>query len=259
MADEEKKKEQLSDDAFINEAGEGFDEMNQSDFQMPMLNILQAGSPELLEGNEKYNEAARPGRIYNTSSRQIYKEVTVLPVRFKPKFVEWKPRNQGGGFVAHYETQPDDMYQDPMTGFMHRKSTGNDILQTNYYLCLLQEEGWDRVIIAMKSTQLKKARMWNTLMFAQKGKTPDGKSFSLPTFSTYYKLGVVQENNAKGNWFGWSIKLTGRIDNLALYNYAKETFQTQIDFLPQRLITVRDDDDNGNKGGNNGTGGDEVL
>ena len=56
----------------------------------------------------------------------------------------------------------------------------------------------------MSSTQLKKARRWVTQMNNLTAVGSKG-SYTLPMMSHRYILTTVQEQNDKGNWFGWDI------------------------------------------------------
>lgn len=216
------------------DTGLGFEDMENQDFSAPFLVICQGMSPYINPTHTLYNPEARPGMIVNTQNGNIYTDVNVIPCRYAFRHVEWKPRNMGGGFVASYsrEHTPDDIVTDPLTGRTKRKSNGNEILPTAYYLCLIVEEGFDRIIIPMYSTQLKKSRKWNSLMAGLKqGNKP------VPIFGMSYILSVVQEANTKGSWYGWKIEPsvpTLSIDE-DIYKLAKET-HAMDNFLPERLI-----------------------
>jgi len=234
MVDEKKEIE------FEANVGQGMEELGSQDFQMPLLSILQANSPELQEGNEKYNPEARPGRIFSAKSGICYREVHLIPIRMKVRNVEWKPREAGGGKIADYgvTNTPKDIHQDAATGRLFR-SNGNQIVQTYYYLCMLQEEAWDKVILSLKSTQNKQARRWNTIMQAQK----------LVMYSYIYKLSVISQNNPKGTWYGWKVDWDSQLTDLQLYNQAKEAHQAMIDFLPKQMIDFLDNGGNGDSAG----------
>lgn len=216
--------------------GAGFEDMEGTDFSAPFLVICQANSPYLNPTHQLYIEDCKQSNIVNTSSMQCYQEVNIIPVKYAFKNVEWKPRNTGGGFVGSYyrDKTPEDLHTDPMTGRIVR-SNGNEILPTAYYLCMLQEEGFEKVIIPFYSTQLKKSRKWNTLMFAMK---QQGKA--LPMFSHTWKLSTVAESNNKGSWYGWKIETGLYVPDLSMdiYNTAKEL--SKIDnFLPERLLEAQ--------------------
>jgi hypothetical protein len=81
-------------------------------------------------------------------------------------------------------------------------------------------------LIVMKSTQLKKSRKWNSMMQSVKVEGKNGL-FTPPMFSQIYRLTIVSESNAKGNWHGWEIEKVGAVDDAGIYGIAK-TFAASI-------------------------------
>ena len=233
MADEKVYHVELLD-LIKQDAGLGFEEMSGQDFGAPFLQILQGQSPQVMEGNPLYVEGARPGLIINTQSQNAFKEVTVIPVRYTFKVVEWKQRTAGGGFVKSYSRgeEPADIVVDALTGRLSRQSNGNNLVQTSYHLVMVKEENWDKAIIPMFSTQLKKSRRWNSVMASYR----IDETKTAPMFSHYFKLSTAQEKNSLGAWYGWVINPAGPVEDVSLYSSAKEAFEKNVNFLPERLI-----------------------
>jgi len=232
-------------DLMVQDAGAGLEHMDAQDFSAPFLMICQGQSPQVQEGNPLYIPEARPGLIMNVQSNHVFKEVTVLPIRYVFKNVEWKPRESGGGFVASYSRgeEPGDIQIEQLTGRLYRKSNGNNIVQTGYHLVMVKEEGWEKVIINMYSTQLKKARRWNSIMA---GYRIEGTDKPAPMFSHFFKLSTARETNSKGTWYGWVIEPAGVIEDVALYNQAKYAYEHNANFLPER-IALQIGQENGNE------------
>lgn len=220
----------------VEDLGLGFEDMEGQDFSAPFLVICQANSPYLNPTHQLYIEEARQSMIINTQNMNCYEEVNVIPCKYTFKNVEWKPRGTGGGFVGSYarSNTPIDISVDPITRKIIRKN-GNEIMPTAYYLCMLQEEDFDRIIIPMSSTQLKKARKWNSTMTSKK---QNGKS--VPIFANSYNLSTVSEANNKGSWYGWKIEYGAYIPdlNMDVYNSAKE-LSSLDNFLPEKLIETQ--------------------
>lgn len=221
----------------VEDLGVGFDDMDGQDFSAPFLVICQSTSPYLKPEHQLYIPDAKPSMIINAQNMNCYTAVTVIPCKYSFRNVEWKPRGSGGGFVASYhrENTPTDLSTDALTGRIVRPN-GNEVLPTAYYLCMLMEEGFDRVIIPMYSTQLKKSRKWNSMMVSIK---QGGKA--LPIFAHSWKLTTVSESNAKGSWYGWkSPEIEDYIPDLDMdvYNQAKELGQID-NFLPEKLLEAQ--------------------
>ena len=49
-----------------------------------------------------------------------------------------------------------------------------------------------------------------------------GKAIVPASYSHKYRLSTVAEKNSKGSWFGWKIDLVGQVEDINLYNVAKE-------------------------------------
>lgn len=217
---------------FESDAGAGFENMGANDMAIPFLIILQSGSPQLKRGESKI-EGASEGDIFNTVTGDFYsglEGIFVIPCTYKKAFVEWTPRDSGGGFVKQYDN-PSIM--DEST----KDSTGKDILPngnlivpTAYHYVLIVDPitgDCSECVISMTSTQLKKSRKWNSIMNGLKMSRKDGTKFTPPMFSHMYKITTDPESNELGAWSGWHIEIYSQVPTLELYNAAKK-FATNI-------------------------------
>ena len=216
--------------------GLGFEDMEGQDFSFPFLVICDPKSPYLNPTHAMYIESAKQGKIINQQSNHVYDQVNVIPCKYAFRYVEWISRKQGGGFVASYHRgdEPKDVIIDALTGRTIVSANGHELMATSYYLCLLQEENWERVIIPMASTQLKKARKWNSVMQSLK---QNGQP--QPMFNKIYTLSVVSESNSKGSWYGWKVDFANDLTVIELdnniYQMAKTVSATE-NFLPEQII-----------------------
>lgn len=206
------------------------------DYALPFLSLIQSGSPQVKRGKAEYNEEAEPGMILNTVTGEVFdgeEGIFVVPVAFEKVFIEWKPRDTGGGLVAVHKRVTGTALE--LTGKRDEKNKcilpNGNILETTmqHYVLLVRENGTvDQAIIAMTSTQIKKSRKWNTMM-AKIMVQANGKQFPAPSFACEYHLTTVPESNAQGDWFGWKIeykaldanKAPVLIDSAELFHKAK--------------------------------------
>ena len=159
---------------FEEDAGQGMDNMGQEDLALPFLKILSGLDPILDE-----REDARKGDIYNTVTGQIYKGkdgIRVIPCAYQRRFIRWAPRGTGTGApVAIY------MPGDPRPATERSKDDNRDYVQDgsgNYidethqhFVIVLHDDGSaETALIAMKATQLKKSRKWNSMMASRQQK-----------------------------------------------------------------------------------------
>ena len=204
--------------SFEEMSGLGFAETTTQDMSIPFLRILGAQSPQVDENEGAYVSGAKAGMIYNTVANAVYsgasdKGITVVPCYYNRRFVEWKPRDQGGGYVGSY--LPDD----PIVATATRNDDNDEVLPngnllTNtaqHFVMLLEGEQYSRCLITMSSTQLKKSRRWLSQMNAMTAMGKNGP-YTLPMMSQMYNLSTVPEQNDKGKWYGWVINRVRQLD-----------------------------------------------
>ena len=202
----------------------GFGSLNLArDTAIPYISILQSGSPQLNPSKAEYIETAKAGQLYNTVTQEAVSELKVIPVFYHLRYVEWKPREQGAGFIASHSADSGVLgraTRDPMTN-KHVLENGNHIVQTAYhYVLVLNNGGYQNAVISMASSQLKKSRRWNSLMLSQKIKGPSGM-FTPPTYAFTYKLSTVSESNDRGSWFGFQVEKGEQVTDASIYGEGK--------------------------------------
>ncbi len=209
---------------FEADAGLGLQGMSQSDYALPFLKVLSRQDPILDDLEE-----ARPGDILNTVTNHVYKGkdgVRVIPCAYQRRYIEWAPRGQGNGAPVNIFTPEDQLPKTERSKDDNREyivgGGGNYLDETHqHFVLVVNEDGsFSQAIIAMKSTQLKKSRKWNSMIA---GRVMMGKAgpFVPPRFSHVYLLKTVHEENSKGSWHGWEISVQGAVLDAGLYQQAK--------------------------------------
>lgn len=210
---------------FMEGAGSGFEEADASAYAIPFIQILQSGSPQCKKSDGAYIKGAEEGMFYNTVTQELYdgdKGILVIPCHYSNRFIEWKTRESGGGFVAEHmpgttpQTAKDDKNRDVLPN-------GNTLVDTrNHYVLLVKEDGTvEPALITMSSTQLKKSRQWMSKMQGIKLKHPQTGAFvTAPMASRMYRLTTVPESNDKGSWFGFKTELEAVVQDRAQYQAA---------------------------------------
>jgi len=211
----------------------GFENVQQSDLGIPFLTILQKGNPQIDEAHPDYVtkkiEGAKVGDIINNVnntvvwSRASATALQFIPCAFEKSFVEWTPREKGGGLVKMHananivsECTRNSKGQDEL-------KNGNIVITTAYFYGLyFNGEEYVPAIIGMSSTQRKKSTLWLNMMSALRIQGPRGP-FNPPMFSHSYALTTVPESNEKGNWYGWMIRMHGEVKDAAVAQLATDT------------------------------------
>ena len=222
---------------FAEDANIGLEKMTAQDLAIPFLALIQKTSPQIEE-----IDGCKPGMIFNTVSGKVYKELIVLPCGYKRSFVEWTPREKGGGYVG--EHQPGDKITlNPRNerGEIVLEN-GNILVETAYQFVLaLDGNHTETAVISMSSTQLKKARRWNSMMMGLKVPHPNGTMVTPASFSHMYKISSVQEKNDKGSWHGWNIEIMGPVKDTNQYQMAK-TFAGGVKNNDVKVAPPKQDD-----------------
>ena len=217
--------------SFEIDSGKGLGNMSQDDLALPFLKILGQLSPEVNKRDGKYVKGAEPGMIFNSVTGDLYdgaKGIQVVPCHYKLEYIEWRDRGEGSGApVAIHSSSSDIMTKTTRdASFKDRLPNGNYIERTASHFVIVNGQTPSTALIAMKSTQLKISRKWNSMMAGIRLKGKDGL-FTPASFSHIYQLKTIQQSNDKGTWFGWEVSKIGPVQDTTLYQQAK-TFAENV-------------------------------
>lgn len=246
-------------DDVVADSGIGFENVTTKDIAIPYYGILQALSPQVKKGPKRI-DGAEEGFLFNTVSQQFIdgeKGIIVIPCAFLKAWVEWVPRDKGGGFVKQHltedimkETRPTENEDGKISMLL---PNGNNIVDTAYhYVMRVHDNGaLERAIISMTSTQLKKSRRW--LAVQMNIQIPvNGKMINPPPFSHTYHLTTIGETKNDNSWFGWNIGSPKFITEIELYRkaraFAMDIRAGQVEIPPPPSDEHPDTDDTKTKG-----------
>lgn len=84
-------------------AGQGTDMFGSKDVQRPNIRLMQSNSPYIKKRHEKYVEGCEDGNILVSGANHIYQDsIRIIVVGYARSFVEWKPRDDGGGMIGSH-------------------------------------------------------------------------------------------------------------------------------------------------------------
>ena len=140
-------------------AGSGFENQSSDDYSIPFITILQALSPQLED-----NPDLRQGMIINTVTNEAVdgkKGIAFIPATTQHVYVEFKPREQGGGFVGvHNPTSQVVINAKNASQSFGKYATpaGNELIETFYvYGIVVGDDGSNsQAVLAFTSTKIKK-------------------------------------------------------------------------------------------------------
>ena len=214
------------------DAGEGA-AFSADEMQIPFVRLLQALSPQLNKKKAEYIEGASSGDAFNNVTGQYWdgeQGLTVIPCYQTTKYLEFTPREMGGGFRGEISPNNPVLQQTTRSGSKEILPNGNELVKSDQHFCLIVDEdgGFQPAVIDMKSTQLKVSRRWKTQIAMQKVTLPDGRKVTPPVFATMWKLRSVEESNDQGSWSNWAVEKVGLVEDRDLYQEAR-TFRKSIE------------------------------
>lgn len=190
-------------------AGEAQEGLTQDDYATPFLALLQSSSPQCKKSDPRCVEDAEEGMFFNTVEKQLYgTEITVIPVAYRRSFIEWKTREDGGGFIGEHRvgSEPETVVDDKNRDII--KESGHELKDTRYwYVFVLNEDGThEPAVIGMSRTQIKPSRALQNLV--AKNIWPDGKQRSAapPSYVWSYNAKSVPQQNDEYSFWNWEFK-----------------------------------------------------
>lgn len=198
--------------AYADFAGGGFENQTSEDYTIPFINILQALSPQLQE-----NDDLKQGMLFNTVTGEAFpgKEgLAFIPATTSHEFVEFKPRETGGGFVGRHDVDSEVVKhaKDSSVEFgKYATPEGNELAETfNVYgIAVLPDGCTQQAVIAFSSSKIKKYKAWMTKAKTIQIMLPNGRRISAPLFAHRYRLKTATEKNSKGTFSNFDISFDG--------------------------------------------------
>lgn len=208
-------------------AGAGLENVTAKDLLIPRIAILQSLSYQLQRTRPQFMPDAKKGMFCDVGLNELLDSpLTVVPVYFITQYLEWLPGRKG---LAGIHDDPSILAAaTPNEKRQPVLPNGNLIQETAQFYSLLPDVDMRRCFIPMASTQLKKARTWNTYATSEKLKRRNGEDFTPPMFYRSYKLTSVPESNDSGEWDGWKIERDKPIEQM---ENGVEIFKAARDFL----------------------------
>lgn len=195
-------------------ANAGLDDVTAADLKTPFVKLLQTGSKEIAEGTTE----GRAGQFLNTASGDLYPMAgfNVLLIGKTHQFVEWKPRDSGGGYIAAHSPTSDFVKRT----FAHNNGRtfgklatpeGNELIESHdAFIVILSDDGLtpvDSAIFPFVSTKINGIKTWYTKIMTTKipGLKPDPvtkKPKRPPLFSWRSRIvGFKDPKTAKGVFY----------------------------------------------------------
>ena len=199
------------DDDSLLSGGTGLEEASAGDYAIPFLRVLQSMSPQLKKSDGQYIAEAQEGNFFNSVTNKVYDGdtgVLIIPCAYKKKYIEWIPREKGGGFVSdqHDSAELAKCTKDDSGKFI--MENGNQLVETAEYYSLIAEEDSapEQVLLSLTSSQLRFSRRWNTMLNKATVNTAVGETVQAPMLAYTYRLTSIPQSNDQYSWMGLSVE-----------------------------------------------------
>lgn len=191
-----------------NHAGRGYEGTSGDDYAIPFLSLLQQMSPECGQ-SEGAIEGAKAGMFLNSVTKELYdgkKGIIFVPCATQHVFIEWRPREAGGGIVGRHGVESPIVAKARSAAVnygSYKTDNGNDLIETFYMFGYMLENSEDTVpgsmiVIPFTSTKIKKYRQVMQTLRTFRGRPP--------LFANRLRITSVLEKNNKGNFFNVELR-----------------------------------------------------
>lgn len=170
------------------------------DMMVPFLKVIQSLSEEVVPGKDKYNPDVRPGDIYDSITRTIFKDAKVVICGLRKYYTEWTPEVRGS-IVAKHSSNADIVKnaakvemtaEKGNTYYALKTATGNDLIETYGVVMIAKTEDGLTLpaVLTLSKTGFMVGKQLTTLLAIHQTK-------GTPVF----RLNTVSVSNSKGSWF----------------------------------------------------------
>lgn len=216
--------------------GQGFENTSKDDFSIPFFGVLQGLSPQC-----ETVDGAKPGKIINTVTNDLFdgqNGLAFVPCVTQHVFVEWRPKEAGGGIVAIHDLGADVVVhcKEKQEFGEYKTPAGNDLVETFYVYGVHPSDdlsSGEQGVIAFTSTKIKKYKAWLTKARGIQITVKNAagvvvKRITPPLFAHVYLLKTTKEKNTKGEFWNWDVSFKGASAEAARIDPKSDLFQSCV-------------------------------
>ncbi len=191
----------------------GFENQTRDDRSTPYLTLLQTNSPQCAEVADGGIEGAKPGMFMNSATEEVYdgrdEGILLVPAYTEHLYVEYRPRDEGGGFVGIHPFDGDVVRQakQEAVAFNRLSVHGNDLTEAFYVYGVLcdGDEPIGGIVVPFTSTKIKAYKKWNTRVSTLLVPRSDGRRATPPLFAHLVRIKSLKQENQHGKFFIFEI------------------------------------------------------
>jgi hypothetical protein len=198
------------------DAGQGVSNRSEDKFY-PLMTVLQPLSPQVDENHQAYVNGAKAGAIwlrnFETPIVKGTEGIVVQPIMMYEEFVEWVPRERGGGMVSRsFKRHANARCVDKATN--RWKIGENELRETRMWVVIVWVDNAPvPFIIPCQGTQNTFARQWNTII----GQQFNANGTVTPAWGNLWRLTTKQRTNSKGTWYVFTFEHEQKVRDTPTY------------------------------------------
>ena len=211
------------------QGGHGFENVEQDDYVIPRIELVQKGSPVADDENHDID----PGDMVNSVTKELLAEkgepLLIIPLVFDKNRTMWASKEPGSELLCR---APDNKTAKEPNGEDHNgektadcsacvfsqwdREEGKPPRCTEFknFLCALPEYGMKQIALSMKSTSVKTAKRLNSALAAT----------SMDMYAHKIALVSKREKEGKFSWFIFDFSPAGFVDDKAEFAKAKAMY-----------------------------------
>lgn len=198
-------------------AGQGFENTTASDFAIPFLTVLQDNSPQAKKADPKYMKGAEGGMFLNSVTGELIPGTgfTFVPVLTEHVYIEYTPRDQGGGFMGRHELNSQIVVETLKSGSKNDKGrpitkAGTELVETfQMYGLVLDEPGAvdyrGIAVLGFTSTKIKPYRQYMSTVRQNKALA------RAPLFAHQCQVSTIGQVKNQDSFY--NVRLVPAVDN----------------------------------------------
>ena len=208
-------------------------DVDRSHILLPFVNQVLQLSPQLNKKNDKFIEGVKSGQFVNSVTNALLPdELHFVPCAIDHNYVEWTPRDNGGGFVAVHDVQSDVVKKarEASKGGLDLKTPAGNDLQETFYIYGIRTSGpgtgaEEAVVLSFSKTKIKSYKTITTRLFTWKG------TKQVPLFAYQLVMKSFDTQNKKGQPYS-NVTIEPAVEN----DIQKSLLPPLIDGKPNPLL-----------------------
>ena len=211
----------------VADAGKGSEEIDQSSFTIPRIQLLQPLSPVVNDADE--DSGIRAGMFYNSATGEAFKEFIFTQAHFNRRYVRWDADNNFKGIYLPLEVEGNRVPNATVAkdGFAYTitddAGAGDTLVDSRVHYILIRDPNTGVLtpaVFNLTRTQIKHSKRLITMIRTTEFNV-GGRRIVPPSWAMFYRASVGKEKNERGQWYVWNFSRVGPVNDPSEYAAGK--------------------------------------